>query len=565
MDEKPVSNNERKPKRRGRLSARFRRMNVLIFVAAFFIMTAVMMWLLSGFVEHASSEFADQYAYSTAEALSAHISRELKLVSRAAQSENVIAWMTDEFNEDKKARAFDDVVNIVGDLYSFNLYIGIDSTHNEYVVDTGYALMGIELVNVLNESEPDDEWYYKCIESGTDYMLNIGIDRYMQRKRVWLNYCVTRDGVPLGVICTGLEFSHVAGELFSHYDSSIMRGLIIDNNGVIVMDSSLMSDMDFLHNDFEARIEDEFSDPELLTAVESHMNSIGDYPETLALPIVARLRSGPFRYVAITPIRLTNWSILILSGDSTLFDISYFIPMLLTVLALLLMVALITSAANFRLIFRPLSKIGQSLIELRENHEGRIYGVDRDDELGELSKTIEDLFTKANRDGLTGIYNRRFMESNLENIMGMLSRSNGLLSVLMLDIDFFKKFNDAYGHDRGDACLRAVAGALEGTTPRSSDFVARYGGEEFIVILTNTGEGGARVVAEKLLDNVRALDIPHSGSSVAPYVTVSIGVTANAVTFRHKWEDYVKRADEALYMSKQNGRNRYTYLAMPSD
>jgi len=228
-------------------------------------------------------------------------------------------------------------------------------------------------------------------------------------------------------------------------------------------------------------------------------------------------------------------------------------------LTLLLLVAFVTSAANYRLIFLPLGKLDRSLGTLRYSLEGHISGTERDDELGALSRTIQDLFTKANIDGLTGIYNRRFMENNLEHIMGMLSRSNGYLSVLMLDIDFFKKYNDTYGHDRGDECLKSVARALEESVTRSSDFIARYGGEEFIAVLTNTDANGARVVADKLLENVRALDIPHSDSSAAPYVTVSIGCTTDRVVYGQQWEEHVKRADEALYMSKNNGRNMVTF------
>jgi diguanylate cyclase (GGDEF)-like protein len=206
--------------------------------------------------------------------------------------------------------------------------------------------------------------------------------------------------------------------------------------------------------------------------------------------------------------------------------------------------------------------LDQSLTSLRESTEGRVYGADRDDELGDLSKTIQDLFAKANIDVLTGIYNRRFMENNLEQIMEMLSRSNGLLSVLMIDIDFFKKYNDAYGHDQGDICLKEVAHAMSSGIMRINDFAARYGGEEFVTVLPNTDENGACVVAEKLLEIVRSLNIEHSGSTVAPFVTVSVGVTTGRVTYGQNWKSYIKRADEALYMSKKNNRNQYTFLEM---
>ena len=197
---------------------------------------------------------------------------------------------------------------------------------------------------------------------------------------------------------------------------------------------------------------------------------------------------------------------------------------------------------------------------MKESSKERVYGIERNDELGRLANTIQDLFTKANYDALTGIYNRRFMENNFQHIMALLSRSNALLSVFMIDVDCFKKYNDAYGHEQGDVCLKAVALAVVGGMTRTHDFAARYGGEEFVAVLPHADEAGARIIAERLLQNVRELNMPHADSLAAPYVTVSIGVTTGRVAYMQRWEDYVKRADEALYMSKQSGRDRYTYL-----
>lgn len=179
----------------------------------------------------------------------------------------------------------------------------------------------------------------------------------------------------------------------------------------------------------------------------------------------------------------------------------------------------------------------------------------------DLNASKLDLLDKVHYDGLTGIYNRRFMEENLQWIIKTLSRTpNGTLSLLMMDIDFFKKYNDTYGHSAGDDCLRAVAEAISGSIMRTDDFAARYGGEEFVVVLPNTEESGVRFMANKLLENVRMLNIPHEKSDAASFVTISVGATTGKVEFTHSGVDYIKRADEALYVSKQSGRNRYTFL-----
>jgi len=178
----------------------------------------------------------------------------------------------------------------------------------------------------------------------------------------------------------------------------------------------------------------------------------------------------------------------------------------------------------------------------------------------ELHKTNIDLTDKVYLDPLTGIYNRRFLEENLKSITHSLKRSIDVLSVMMIDIDYFKKYNDTYGHGEGDACLIEVAEAISKTLHRPEDFAARYGGEEFTVILPHTDENGARFVAEKLLENVRALNIPHEKNEAADHVTISIGLTTGNASYPQDGDDFIKQADKALYMSKQNGRNRYTYI-----
>jgi len=534
-------------------------MNVMMFAAAFLIMAVVMAVLLNNAVSRISSAYSEQFAVSSADALSAHVDKELGLIALAARAYEVVEWLADEGDENKKALAVDKMLSIVKELYSYNLYLVFGESLNNYRIWADSVTGNILHVGVLERGNPQDEWYYDLLESEEGALLSIGIDHELQRKRLWLDYSVEREGVQLGAISTGLEFSHMAGELFSQYETSNMRGLIVDEAGIVHMDSDLMDDGDFLFGDFAPRIDEVFSDPKILGAIKQNLGVGAGNAEGSGRHAVVRVHSGPYRNVTITPIRSTGWSLVILSGSTSFFSVSYFIPILGIMLLLLLTVALVTSAANYRLIFLPLGKLDKSLASLRYSLEGRISGTERDDELGALSRTIQDLFTKANVDGLTGIYNRRFMENNLEQIMGMLSRLNGYLSVLMLDIDYFKKYNDMYGHDQGDECLKSVAQALALTVTRSSDFIARYGGEEFLVVLTNTDVDGALVVAEKLLENVRALEIPHADSTVAPFVTVSIGGATDRVVYGQKWEEYVKRADEALYVSKQTGRNKITF------
>jgi len=544
---------------KGKISVKFRRISIALFIVAFIIFATVMFFAFDSVTMQISADYAERYAASSAEALSAHIAKEIGLISIAVNSGDVIEWLKDETDNDKKEHAFDVLSSIVTQLYSYNLYIGVMGSLNEYRAEIG-GHRGILPVAVLDENEPTDAWFFDTINSQNDYLINVSIDHMMQRKRVWLNYKVEYDGAALGVLCTGLEFSHIAGELFSQYESNNMRGLIIDNAGTIYMDSSLMDSNEFLHNEYTTTLREAFSNNEMISEVETHLAGAGEYWNDFGNPRVFRLSSGQYRFMTIAPIRYTEWSIIILSDSTTLFNATYFVPIMITVLALLIAFAIASSITSYRILFKPLRSLDDSLAKLNEHNAEAIFGGERDDELGHLSNTIQDLFNKANIDPLTGLFNRRYMDSTIERVLGLLSRSEGLLSVLMLDIDFFKRYNDTYGHDAGDKCLQAVAHALSESVSRVDDMIVRYGGEEFAVILPNTDKDGACFFADKLLTNVCALNIAHEKNEAAECVTVSIGVTTGKADYKQGLAVYLKRADEALYTSKESGRNRYTFL-----
>ncbi|WP_066167612.1 GGDEF domain-containing response regulator [Aliarcobacter cryaerophilus] len=163
-------------------------------------------------------------------------------------------------------------------------------------------------------------------------------------------------------------------------------------------------------------------------------------------------------------------------------------------------------------------------------------------------------------DGLTNIRNRRFFDETFEKTFNEIKRDKKSLAVLMIDIDFFKPYNDNYGHGQGDETLRKVAKALEKTIKRASDFVARYGGEEFVILLKDINKDGVEAVANNLLNAVRELKITHEFSKIENYVTISIGAS-----FYNSNSDITKlelllKADETLYSVKNSGRNNFLIL-----
>jgi diguanylate cyclase (GGDEF)-like protein len=167
----------------------------------------------------------------------------------------------------------------------------------------------------------------------------------------------------------------------------------------------------------------------------------------------------------------------------------------------------------------------------------------------------------SSRDGLTGIANRRRLDRMLMLEWRRAGRTETPLSLLMADIDCFKDYNDLHGHQRGDTCLRQVAEALAGCLHRAGDLVARYGGEEFAILLPATDAEHALKVGEKLRACVEALRIPHGGSNVAPWVTLSLGAATARPRAGLRPRTLMERADRALYQAKREGRNRVATLS----
>ena len=159
-------------------------------------------------------------------------------------------------------------------------------------------------------------------------------------------------------------------------------------------------------------------------------------------------------------------------------------------------------------------------------------------------------------DGLTGLANRRHLEDYLSNEWKRAIRERGPVSVMMIDVDEFKKYNDSCGHLAGDEGLKQGAATIRQGIERPADLAARFGGEEFLVVLPNTTLGGARHVAENMRRSLSALEIPHPLSSIAPHVTVSIGLATATPVPGDSFATLIAQADRALYEAKKAGRNQ---------
>jgi len=395
---------------------------------------------------------------------------------------------------------------------------------------------------------PDNYWYKMTLYETEKYNFNINYNPDIQRTMLWINAPVfDNNKKPVGLVGTGINLSDFINAIYQNYPET---------------------DELYFFN-----FAGEITGARNINLVAEKINIIRELGQTgnRIMEYVKHLKTGEVKYfkttnrkeiAAFSSIPALNWYITVLRPFTVGESLQNGMTVLFGVMMTVIFCVFIFFNIFIFIILEPLNQVVKTINQTFDDWDlNSMEGEHHKDEVG----TFREFFHLTIIDQLTGIYNRRYLDGNLKKIIKLYSRTGGNLSVLMIDIDYFKKYNDAYGHDAGDDCLRAVAAALSQCVIRDEDFVARYGGEEFAVVLPNTDENGARLVAERMLEKARECNIPHKSSDIAGYVTISIGGTTGVINHLQHGSDYIKTADKALYESKKNGRNRYTFLKILSN
>lgn len=266
-------------------------------------------------------------------------------------------------------------------------------------------------------------------------------------------------------------------------------------------------------------------------------------------------------------IKNTQWYVLITTPKKDAYKVvELFIRDLKILGFIFILIFSISLAIIIFVILRPLKNLA-NIVKCLDPRKKALQKIklNRKDEIGDLIIGFNNLINTVNnytlkleqlarKDGLTGIYNRRFFDENLETKWNEKTREKGKLSLLMIDIDYFKKYNDTYGHQKGDSCLQKISKQIKVKLKRASDLLCRYGGEEFVVII-NGDEKEASRLAKKIKNSIYKLNIEHIKSSYKK-VTISIGISSLIASAKESPKTLIKQADEALYKSKEAGRNK---------
>ncbi|MBQ4832050.1 diguanylate cyclase [Pseudoalteromonas sp. MMG010] len=223
---------------------------------------------------------------------------------------------------------------------------------------------------------------------------------------------------------------------------------------------------------------------------------------------------------------------------------------------------------NHKIVARLVS-LNAKVIQRMKSHDVEI-DTSGNDEISHLARSIvyfaekvekqrQELKALSLTDSLTGVSNRRALDERLNHDLQIAKRNQWPLSLLILDIDYFKNYNDYYGHIAGDECLVTIASILKSVPLRDSDNIARYGGEEFVILLPDTDKKGAQTKALQVIHAINRLQLPHEKSLVSSHITVSIGISTFDKIDKITLDDALKSADKALYLAKKTGRNRYCH------
>ena len=419
----------------------FRNINISIFATIIVIILVLVMLLIGSLRQGISTDYAEFYTSKTLGSLNTHLNREIGLISKATKSNPIVNWFSDEQNEEKKVLAFDEMKGYMDVLYSANLYFGVEKSYNEYSLDAVDKYKDFRPYDVMDKERFMDQWYFECVESDNEYVLNVDIDKLKNRKKIWLNHKVkSESGEVIGVLCTGLKFSEVVDDIFSDYDPKSVRGVVIDNHGVIQMDSSISKEDERLIYENDIKIYNDEKDVQFGNSIKQYLKTVDNYEEKSNEPLIVKLSHSDYEYASIAQVEATNWSVVTFFDSSSLFSASGYLPVFIAMFLLFAVYFISITMLSKRVIFNPLHSLISSIHDSKSKDNGddsyndvdtendaeekkEIYGTARDDEFGVLARTIVDM-----RDSLDD-YNNKLIQEKEKAEKANLAKSEFLANM----------------------------------------------------------------------------------------------------------------------------------------
>ena len=382
-------------KQKSRLAAHDNNINIVLLLLVLVLMTVVALVIINNISKDNAKDYVRVYSLEAANQFYSYINQDLTLVRKASHSAAIKEWFADEEDEVKKARAYDEIMSYFLIVPITHLHFGIQKSFNEYSFYGDIKPEDMVPVGRINQTQEDGSWYTECIGSDNEYTLTINYEKTCHLWHLWINHKVVgADGTVAGVFCSGLRIPDVFHDIFDEtkYNEKNVRGYIIDRYGVIQSDSTAP---DVYKGSENRHILEESIDPVFAAALAAYESRISGFFGSHSVPELVTLGKGAYKYAAIEPIEGTNWSVVIFLNGSTLTGYAHLLPLLGVMFMALLVYVLGRNTLISSLIFTPLNRLIRSVAA----GDTIIVGSDRDDEIGDLARSIREMEDLRQRQG----------------------------------------------------------------------------------------------------------------------------------------------------------------------
>ena len=416
-----------KTHRHSKIAVRVRNANMILIILILVLITAMAALMVTDITGRASNELAFFYSLEAVDKFAAYLSRDLALVQKVARSKAVTDWFADESNQTNKIAAYNEMMDYMGLLNSGELYFAIHESLNEFSIKGG-TIDEFMPFNVLDPDDPYNSWYFGLISSDHEYAFNIDIDKVTDEWRIWINHKVISDGELVGVFCSGLQVNNMLSSMFARYDENNVKGFVVNRDGYIQLGSDFNED----DADEKARhIHTESVDPGFIIFIDAYLAGIRGYFGPDAQPEVVKLSKGPYRYASVAPIANSDWLAVTFYNSNSLFSTTTLVPLVVAIASVFILYTVASSAISRRFVLVPLNKLTVSVSETSEK-ETAIYGSNRDDEIGELARTIREASSRIKqRDILLSTVNSAIsilLQAEAEEFESALWKSMGMMA-----------------------------------------------------------------------------------------------------------------------------------------
>ena len=456
---------------KSKLAARFHFLNILFIVCILIVTVVACGILIARLADATSRDYVRSYTIESVDILSLHLNKELSLIQQISQTPEIIEWFADEENPDKKAAAYQTMMIYADILQIGRLHFGLMDSLHEYRIDHGAPFEDFAPVNLLDPSDSRNRWFFTASRSLFNKTMNLSTRNDEDTRLLWIDHKVMKDGNTIGIFSAALDYDEIFYDLFGLYDQESVMGFVIDYRGIIQIDSTV-PEPGLIRE--EAHILSIDTDADFVSAInDRYLRNPGIYDGRRTTPEVIRLTGGNYQYLSIAPVPNTNWLTITFYNSNALFDFTSVLP-LISAVALAFFVYVAASAFLMRrLVFGPLNQFTQS-VSVSGRDENDIYGIARDDEIGELARTAQEAFSRLNENAIAlkaaaeeanaaNRYKSSFLANMSHEIRTPLNVIIGTTEILMQDEQLENSISTELHtiHNSGDMLLNIINDILD--------------------------------------------------------------------------------------------------------